>query len=83
VVDIASAEQTNYFCLVCGKGPLTGQIRLHPRGAICDDCDKIQDRCTICGLPFGTMPATSTRRIDACLVGNHPIRQTMRALFKS
>jgi hypothetical protein len=48
---IASAEQTNYFCVVCGKGPLTGRIWLHPRGPICDDCEKIQERCTICGLP--------------------------------
>jgi hypothetical protein len=80
---VSSAAETNYFCVVCGKGPLTGRIWLQPRGAICDYCDKIQDRCTICGLPVGTMPATSKRRIDACLVGNHPMRQTMRALFKS
>ncbi len=50
-VGMVSAEPTNYFCIVCGKGPLTGHIWLHPRGAICDDCEKIQDRCTICGLP--------------------------------
>ena len=48
---IASAAQTNYVCIVCGKGPLTGHIWLHPRGAICDDCEKIQERCAICGLP--------------------------------
>ena len=48
---VAAAEQTNYFCVVCGKGPLTGRIWLHPRGPICDDCEKIQERCTICGLP--------------------------------
>jgi hypothetical protein len=42
---------TNYFCIVCGKGPLTGQIWLHPRGAICDECEHIKDRCSICGLP--------------------------------
>jgi hypothetical protein len=48
---VASAGTTNYFCVVCGKGPLTGRIWLHPRGAICDDCEKIQDRCSICGLP--------------------------------
>src|ERR1039457_1338736 len=48
---IASAAQTNYVCVVCGKGPLTGHIWLHPRGAICDDCEKIQERCAICGLP--------------------------------
>jgi len=47
----ASAAQTNYFCIVCGKGPLTGQIWLSPRGAICDDCNKMANRCTICGLP--------------------------------
>ncbi len=82
-VGIASADPTNYFCVVCGKGPLTGHIWLYPRGAVCDDCDKIQDCCAICGLPVGTTPATSKRRIDACLVGNQPIRQTMRALFKS
>ncbi len=48
---VLSAQPTNYFCIVCGKGPLTGHIWLHPRGAICDDCEKILDRCTICGLP--------------------------------
>jgi hypothetical protein len=47
----SAAGPTNYFCIVCGKGPLTGQIWLHPRGAICDDCEKIQERCSICGLP--------------------------------
>ena len=48
----AVAEETNYFCIVCGKGPLTGRIWLHPRGAICDDCEKLPDRCSICGLPI-------------------------------
>jgi len=50
-VCVSSAGETNYFCVVCGKGPLTGRIWLHPRGAICDDCEKIKDRCSICGLP--------------------------------
>ena len=48
---VAHAGETNYFCIVCGKGPLTGRIWLHPRGPICDDCEKIQERCSICGLP--------------------------------
>ena len=48
---VCPADQTNYFCIVCGKGPLTGHIWLHPRGPICDDCEKIQDRCSICWLP--------------------------------
>ena len=47
----ATAEQTNYFCIVCGKGPLTGRIWLHPRGALCDDCKNLPDHCSICGLP--------------------------------
>jgi hypothetical protein len=50
-VFISSAGQTNYFCIVCGKGPLSGHIWLHPRGAICDDCEKLPDRCSVCGLP--------------------------------
>lgn len=48
---VASAEDTNYFCLVCGKGPLAGRIWLHARGAICDDCEKLPDHCSLCGLP--------------------------------
>ncbi|MEI9959664.1 MAG: hypothetical protein WDM76_00630 [Limisphaerales bacterium] len=47
-----SAGQTNYFCIVCGKGPLTGHIWMYPRGPVCDDCNKIQERCAICGLPI-------------------------------
>ncbi|MGA2247374.1 MAG: hypothetical protein ABSH48_20485 [Verrucomicrobiota bacterium] len=47
----ASATETNYFCIVCGQGPLTGHLWLHPRGAICDACEKLPDRCSICGLP--------------------------------
>jgi hypothetical protein len=46
-----SAAGTNYFCVVCGKGPLAGHIWLHPRGAICDDCEQLPDHCSICGLP--------------------------------
>ncbi|MEY4916888.1 MAG: hypothetical protein RL616_801 [Verrucomicrobiota bacterium] len=59
VIGSANASETNtydprkenYHCLVCGKGPLTGQIWTHPRGVICDECEKINDRCTICWLP--------------------------------
>lgn len=47
---VASAAPTNYFCIVCGKGPLT-HAWLHPRGPICDDCEQLPDRCSICGLP--------------------------------
>lgn len=47
----ANAMDTNYFCIVCGQGPLTGHLWLHPRGAICDDCEKLPDHCSICGLP--------------------------------
>ena len=44
-------QKENYHCLVCGKGPLTGQIWIYPRGVVCDECQKLTDRCTICGLP--------------------------------
>ncbi len=47
-----NAAETNYFCIVCGKGPLTGRIWLHPRGAICDECYQLGNHCTICGLPI-------------------------------
>jgi len=41
----------NYHCVVCGKGPLFGQVWTYKRGVVCDECEKINDRCTICGLP--------------------------------
>jgi len=44
-------QKENYHCIVCGKGPLTGRIWTHSRGVVCDDCEKITDRCIICGLP--------------------------------
>jgi hypothetical protein len=50
---VASAAETNYFCVVCGKGPLTGRIWMSKWGAVCDDCYKLQNRCSICGLPIG------------------------------
>jgi hypothetical protein len=50
-VRVAAAEGTNYVCVVCGKGPLFGRIWLHERGAICEDCEKLPDHCSICGLP--------------------------------
>jgi hypothetical protein len=48
---VASDGQTNYFCVVCGKGPLHGLIHMSKWGPVCDDCMKIEDRCSICGLP--------------------------------
>jgi hypothetical protein len=51
-VFVSAAEETNYYCVVCGKGPLTGHIWLHKWGAVCDDCYKLPDRCSICGLPI-------------------------------
>jgi hypothetical protein len=48
----SSAGETNYFCILCGKGPLTGQIWLSKWGAVCDDCYKLPNHCSICGLPI-------------------------------
>jgi len=47
----SSAEPTNYFCVVCGKGPLTGRFWMSKWGPVCDNCMKLETRCSICGLP--------------------------------
>src|SRR6266705_5373730 len=50
-VFVSTGGETNYICIICGKGPLYGHIWLHPRGPICDDCHKLENRCSLCGLP--------------------------------
>jgi hypothetical protein len=47
------SAETNYFCVVCGQGPLTGRIWMSKWGAVCDDCYKLDNHCAICGLPIG------------------------------
>ena len=47
-----AAGDTNYFCVVCGKGPLTGRIWISKWGPVCDDCYHLKDHCSICGLPI-------------------------------
>jgi hypothetical protein len=49
---LSAAGETNYFCVVCGKGPLTGNIWISKWGAVCDDCYHLKDHCSICGLPI-------------------------------
>lgn len=48
---LRATSATNYYCVVCGKGPLTNHLWLSKWGAICDDCYKINDKCSLCGLP--------------------------------
>ncbi len=48
-----SAAGTNYLCVICGKGPLTGRFWMSKWGAVCDDCYKLENRCSLCGLPIG------------------------------
>lgn len=50
---VAAAAETNYFCVVCGKGPLHGRIWMSKWGAVCDDCYKLENHCSLCGLPIG------------------------------
>lgn len=50
---VSTAGETNYSCVVCGKGPLTGRIWMSKWGAVCDDCYKLENRCSLCGLPIG------------------------------
>ncbi len=48
---VSSAAETNYLCIICGKGPLTGRIWISKWGAICDNCYKLENHCSLCGLP--------------------------------
>jgi hypothetical protein len=50
-VAFAVAEEADYFCVVCGKGPLTGQIWISKWGAVCDACYKLENHCSLCYLP--------------------------------
>lgn len=47
----AAAAETNYFCIICGKGPLTGRIWIYPQGAVCDRCYQTPYRCSLCDMP--------------------------------
>jgi hypothetical protein len=53
-VFVSAAGETNYFCVICGKGPLSGRIWMSKWGAICDDCYKLENHCSLCGLPVRT-----------------------------
>ena len=51
----AQAEETNYFCILCGKGPLTGRVWQSKWGYICNDCySNAENHCSICGMPITT-----------------------------
>ncbi len=50
-VFVAAAEETNHFCIVCGKGPLTGRIWVSKWGPVCNDCYQLENHCSLCGLP--------------------------------
>lgn len=50
-VFVAAAAETNFTCVVCGKTPLTGRIWMSRWGAICDDCYRLENHCSLCGLP--------------------------------
>ncbi len=47
-----AAAETNYFCVVCGKGPLVGRVWLCRWGAVCTNCYQLENHCSICGLPI-------------------------------
>ncbi|MEI7534420.1 MAG: hypothetical protein WCK57_08625 [Verrucomicrobiae bacterium] len=50
---LAVNAETNFTCVVCGKTPLTGRIWMSKWGAVCDDCYKLENHCSLCGLPIG------------------------------
>ena len=41
----------NLTCVVCAKGPLTGKIWKFRDDFVCEDCAKLETRCSLCGLP--------------------------------
>ena len=47
----ASAAETNFLCILCGQGPLSGRIWMSQWGAVCNDCYKLENHCSLCGLP--------------------------------
>ena len=49
----SAAAETNYFCVICGTGPLTGRIWMSQWGAVCESCYKLENHCALCGLPIG------------------------------
>ena len=50
---VALADETNDFCILCGKGPLTGHYWKGKWGTLCDDCyHRYENHCSICGLPI-------------------------------
>jgi hypothetical protein len=51
-VFVSAAEETNYFCVVCGKGPLSGRIWTSKWGAVCTNCYQLENHCSLCGLPI-------------------------------
>lgn len=52
-VIVADAEETNYICVICSQGPLSGRIWISKWGAVCNDCYTLENRCSLCGLPIG------------------------------
>jgi len=46
-------KEPDYYCVVCGKGPLAGKIWRHKWGLVCSDCYQSENRCSLCGLPIG------------------------------
>jgi hypothetical protein len=44
------ADGENYYCVVCGKGPIR-PAAMSKWGPVCSDCMKIKERCSLCGIP--------------------------------
>ena len=47
----ASAAETNFLCILCGQGPLSGRIWISQWGPVCNACYKLENHCSLCGLP--------------------------------
>jgi hypothetical protein len=49
---VSAAQQEPVYCVVCGKGPLSGTIWKHRHGTFCAECKARPERCDHCGLPI-------------------------------
>ena len=82
IVQNPPAADLALTCVICDKTPLVGKVWIHKIGHICDDCFKLDTRCSICSVPAKSgFAKTSDGRIicksdlkEAVLIGEEAQR---------
>jgi hypothetical protein len=46
------AQDTNNYCVVCGRGPLRERHYQNRWGAFCQECERLPNHCANCNLPI-------------------------------